>query len=291
MAKTKRQEDTQQEPPHLIIQKEKAKQLIDLQTEKGGAIRDSNINSEIELNLAEGSYSKWTSYNHELLVRMFSNGLIAKEYDWAGMYSMGASSFSTIARDIAKFKDTINQKINKLESIKERLELIPEQISNPDVTGYEKNNTPKGRSIFVVHGHNEGIKQATARFIEKIDLRPVILHEQPNGGRTIIEKFEGYSDVGFALVLLTADDRGYSTNEPETVEHRARQNVIMELGYFLGKLGRGNVCALYQNGVAIPSDYSGVLYIPLDDKGAWKLELAKEIRHAGIAVDFNKAIE
>jgi predicted nucleotide-binding protein len=145
--------------------------------------------------------------------------------------------------------------------------------------------------IFLVHGHNDAILHETARLLEKLSQEFVILREQPSQGRTIIEKFESYADVGFAVVLLTGDDRGGRTAEPsDTYLLRARQNVILELGYFLGKLGRSRVCALYQRGVEIPSDYSGVLYVELDDRGAWRWELAKELRAAGFAIDMNHAM-
>jgi predicted nucleotide-binding protein len=119
--------------------------------------------------------------------------------------------------------------------------------------------------VFIVHGHNVAFRESVARFVDQLGLNAVILHEQPNKGRTIIEKFVDYSDVGFAVVILTADDRGgRATDNPETHLTRARQNVILELGFFLGRLGRERVCALYEEGVEIPSDYDGVLFVPLD---------------------------
>lgn len=145
------------------------------------------------------------------------------------------------------------------------------------------------RKVFVVHGHNEALKVSTARLLEKLDLQPVILHEQPNKGRTVIEKFLDHSDVGFAVVLLTGDDQGGLLSEPHEGQRlRARQNVILELGYFIGRLGRKNVVAIYQQDVEIPSDYSGVLFIPHDESGVWQLHLAKEIKAAGIKVDMNR---
>lgn len=148
-----------------------------------------------------------------------------------------------------------------------------------------------GQDVFIVHGHDQGTKETAARFIERLGLNAIVLHEQPNEGRTIIEKFVDYSNVGFAVVLLTADDRGGPHSvEPGSYQFRARQNVIFELGYFLGRLGRKRVCVLYREGVQIPSDYQGVLFIPLDDGGAWKLPLAREIKAAGIEVDLNRAV-
>jgi predicted nucleotide-binding protein len=154
-----------------------------------------------------------------------------------------------------------------------------------------ENSSFSSKKVFIVHGHNEGIKQSVARLVEKLDIEAIILHEQPNKGRTIIEKFVEYSDVNFAIVLLTADDIGrQSIKSDDSLKPRARQNVILELGFFLGKLGRSNVCALYEEGVEIPSDYQGVIFVPLDDSGNWKFSISKELKEAGLDVDMNKII-
>lgn len=134
------------------------------------------------------------------------------------------------------------------------------------------------------------MKLAAARTIEKLKLNPIILHEQPSKGKTIIEKFTENSDVSFAVVLLSADDISYNKNEkPETAKYRARQNVIFELGYFIGKLGRERVLALHEleNDFEIPSDYSGVLFVPFDKTGKWQFDLVKELKALGISVDAN----
>lgn len=116
------------------------------------------------------------------------------------------------------------------------------------------------------------MKQSVARTLERLGLEPVILHEQPNRGQTLIEKIDRESDVGFAVVLLSPDDRGYSIADGEkSTRPRARQNVIVELGYFAGKLGRENVVALHRGSdLELPSDYDGVLYTPYDARGAWR---------------------
>jgi predicted nucleotide-binding protein len=139
--------------------------------------------------------------------------------------------------------------------------------------------------VFLVHGHDTGTKETTARFIERLGLAPIILHEQANEGRTIIEKFEAYGEVGFAIVLMTPDDVGASVNEQNKLLGRARQNVILELGYFTGRLGRRKVCALFKPGIEIPSDFHGVLFLELDEPGAWKTKLANELRKAGMEID------
>ncbi len=169
------------------------------------------------------------------------------------------------------------------------------------IENYEKYGCPKEKrakantnnisenKVFIVHGHDNLAKQEVARLIEKLDLEAVILHEQPDQGQTIIEKFENHSsDISFAVVVCTPDDKGFPKSEPEKLKFRARQNVILELGYFLGALGRKNVCVLYKDEIERPSDYVGVLYKKMDDDGAWCLELAKEMRAAGLDIDLNK---
>ena len=152
----------------------------------------------------------------------------------------------------------------------------------------------QGNAVFVVHGHDEHMKEAVARTLLKLGLEPLILHEQPNMGRTIIEKFTDYASASFAVVLLSADDVCRSSTRDENDErYRARQNVIFELGYFLGKLGRECVVALHseEEGFDIPSDYSGVLYIRFDTGGRWRLDLVRELRACGYPVDANKLVE
>ena len=129
-----------------------------------------------------------------------------------------------------------------------------------------------------------------ARYIESLGLKAIILHEQTNRGMTIIEKLEAFSDVGFAVILFTPDDVGRAVTE--TVENpRARQNVVLELGYFMGKLGRGKVCAIRKGDIEWPSDYGGVVWTSFDDAGGWKQALASELDAAGYDIDFNAVMK
>lgn len=162
----------------------------------------------------------------------------------------------------------------------------------------QAHQTQQNNRIFLVHGHDVAWKERVARFITKLDYEIIILQETPNSGATIIEKFERESNVGFAIVLLTGDDLGEArivlearsgvANYSSLLKLRARQNVVLELGHFIGKLGRKHVCALTQNGIEIPSDIIGVGYITLDDGGAWKLDLAKELQAAGYPISSEK---
>lgn len=148
--------------------------------------------------------------------------------------------------------------------------------------------TAPSKKVFIVHGHAGEPREAVARFLEQLGLEPIILHEQANQGRTIIEKFEAHADVGFAIVLLTPDDVGGPDGREQ--RPRARQNVILELGYFIGRLGRSQVCALMMGEIELPSDILGVAWTPLDTGGAWKQALAKELAAAGYEFDWNKVM-
>lgn len=184
---------------------------------------------------------------------------------------------------------SLQSKVSRLRGLVELLETemtLGGNISVPDVP------VPQiSRRVFLVHGHHDGLLHEVARYLEKLKLEPVILREQPSAGRTIIEKFVDYSDVGYAVVLLTPDDRGGVVKAPYEQQHlRARQNVILELGYFLGRLSRNRVTALHMGDVEIPSDYSGVAFVAVDDRGAWRLELARELKASGLDIDMNLAL-
>ncbi|MDR1051248.1 MAG: nucleotide-binding protein [Deltaproteobacteria bacterium] len=187
---------------------------------------------------------------------------------------------------------TITDKITKWNSGKAEFVNVLKSIIN-EITLYDKDNFDsirklKTKKIFIVHGQNDTIKVTVARIIEKLGLIPIILHEQPELGRTIIEKFEMLSeDISFAIVILSADDKISNKS------YRARQNVIFELGYFTSQLGRNNLAVLYDKSdkdkvIEIPSDITGVLYLPYDSPdGSWRLKLVKELQTAGFSVGAN----
>ncbi len=157
-----------------------------------------------------------------------------------------------------------------------------------------KNNSPivtkdlDLSKVFIVHGHDALLKTEVARFIEKLKLEPIILHEKANSGKTIIEKIEEYSNVGFGVVLYTPCDFGAINGELTDLKPRARQNVVFEHGFLIGKIGRKNVCALIKGNTEKPNDISGVVYISVEDE--WKLNLAKELRSSGYEIDMNLVI-
>lgn len=144
------------------------------------------------------------------------------------------------------------------------------------------------RKVFVVHGHDAEMREAVARFLEKLGLEPVVLSEQASSGNTVIEKFERFSDVKFAIVLLSPDDVGTTAMTPAELRSRPRQNVVLELGYFLGRLGRDRVCPLVRGKLDLPSDFHGVVYVAFEAE-TWKLHLMKELKAAGLDIDANLA--
>lgn len=147
--------------------------------------------------------------------------------------------------------------------------------------------------VFIVHGHDDLAKTEVARFIEKLKLEAIILHEKANSGKTIIEKIEAYSNVGFGLVLYTPCDVGTAKENKDNCDmllYRARQNVVFEHGYLIGKIGRHNVCALVKGKIETPNDISGIVYIPMDNEKAWQLAVVKELRNSGYDIDMNLVI-
>lgn len=208
--------------------------------------------------------------------------------DQAGLSMMGPTPIHEVREGLQSGKD---EAIILLRSAVDDLEEDLESQGNVTTAASAPQDATKDdTNIFVVHGHDDAAKHQIARFVEKTGLNPVILHEQASEGRTVIEKLEKYSDVGFAVVLLTPDDLG-RPQDGEKLQLRARQNVIAELFYFLGKLGRTRVCALKKGELEIPSDIGGVVYIDLDSGGAWKMELLREWQAAGYEIDWQKALQ
>lgn len=237
---------------------------------------------------AHSNYNYWVKNVSKWLAHEFDGTGLSAE--WAGL---GHSSLviSNNYHDYPAAWESFHKLVNlRLKWLGLTLSKFNQKSENKEVTK-TKTNLSKSNNVFIVHGHDESVRETVARFIQKVGFEPVILHEQANSGRTIIEKFESNSDVCFSIVLLTGDDAGGLKDDPiESYKLRARQNVIFELGFFIGKIGRSKVCALYQEGVEMPSDYSGIVFIKLDAAGAWKLQLAREMKDSGLAVDMNNAI-
>ena len=197
------------------------------------------------------------------------------------------SRFPAMLRDI-RVNDEYFRNITE-EVFKECESLLQETTSKSEAPISNKPKAPMDKSkVFIVHGHDDAAKSEAARFVEKIGLEAIILHEQASLGDTIIEKIEKNSNVGFAIVLYTPCDEGAPKGEKNHLKPRARQNVVFEHGYLMAKIGRKNVCPLVKGDLETPTDISGIVYTPMDEGGAWKYKVAKEMRDCGYDVDLNK---
>ena len=270
----------------LVMPRTEVKERIQNQIVQGKELLAQPLRSEEDLKTAWERFRIWSAINDELLKRAVNNDALTQYYHPQVRYRVhGDFPFE---ERIKRFVTDVNDRLTRLTAILGRLEMIPEiQSNSAQDTRHSIRKAPNNR-VFVVHGHDEEAKQSVARTIQTLGLEPVILHEQANQGRTIIEKFEAYGDVTFAVVLLTPDDLGGSHAKPQALQPRARQNVIFELGYFIGRLGREAVCPLYKGEVELPSDISGVVFVPMGIGDAWKVELAREMKAAGLDVDLNR---
>ena len=274
--------------PKLRVTRKEAGMKIQRQIEKGQQIQNRQINSEDESRQILTDYGNWSRYNEKLLLRLFDTSSISGEYARRCIHpptllvsSPYEEERNQFLKDSIRYKRNMDTDIDHLKGIREQLELFDEPSDIPLSTF--------GNEVFIVHGRDDDTKETVARFVEKLGLKATILHEQPNEGRTIIEKLEDCAGrAGFAIVLLTPDDVGTLRNSANDQDKpRARQNVIFELGYFMGKLGRQRICPLFKGEIEKPSDIDGVIYVPMDSKD-WKLKLGQEMKNAGFPVDMNK---
>lgn len=254
-----------QVPLELIAPIDEIEPKLRERIEKGVELKKQQVNTTDELEAVKKLYSKWNDYNCELLKRLFTTEEPAKEYSrYAGamVINMSEPSFGKKVRD---FHEKIDEKIHRIDSIIERLELIPLSSKQLSITPETKTNV-LSKKVFVVHGRDEAAKTSLEIFLGEIGLEPIVLHRQADEGLTIIEKFEKHSDVSYAFILLTPDEIAYLAPEDakpdaeRNKENRARPNVIFEFGFFVGKLGRSKVCCLYTGDVSLPSDVSGMIY-------------------------------
>ena len=274
----------------LLVSPDEAQSKLRERIEKGKEILNLSPRSHEEFKEAQRKYYKWDDFNVELLKRQFTANAMSDEYS-AFVGGFVVSTYGpSLGEEIKDLQNDIEDKIHRIESIIERLELIPvTNALSPSAGDGSKTQKIDRSKVFIVHGHDNEAKLEVARFITKIGFEPIILHEQVSASKTIIEKIEAYSDVGFGVVIYTPCDVGAKSGAAESLNGRARQNVVFEHGFLIGKLGRANVCPLVKGNVETPNDISGVVYTSMDNAN-WQLELAKELREAGYSVDMNKVI-
>ncbi|RVI63893.1 hypothetical protein CN187_23770 [Sinorhizobium meliloti] len=283
-----------QQPPRLSVPEMKLgvtklqRRVADLETFDSNSVMN-RWNSEAEplekailQTLSDVFGNDTTDYNH------FSD---AARLDNGPMIMGQTASLDQVRRYFTEGKERSLRLLRQaIRGLEERIEDAVLHAEESAASLSPKNSTPTNK-IFIVHGRDNEVKNEVARFLEKIGLHVIILHERPNLGRHLLTKFEQEAgDVGFAVVLITPDDEGGLAGD-ENRRPRARQNVIFELGFFIGKLGSSRVVPLVKGNVETPSDFDGVGYVPLDQSGAWKGVLARELKAAQVPFDAEKVFE
>ena len=280
------------EETYLKMGKEEFKAQLDRQIEKGNDLLNREvkvypvmgyIRSEKDLPVDKDAllalnsdYSIWDDYNEQLFIAAFTNngGDYLEKYKKKSLFH-----YYSKKNRVESLKDMIRDDIKQLQSLINRLDLIPlhSSVSQPELN-QSQNNMDK---VFVVYGHDRTMKLEVEHFLRnELKLDVVALDEEPNRGKTIIEKFEAYSkDCTFAVVLMSPDD---DVDVDGQIFKRARQNVVLELGYFMAKLGRDKVCVLINGDIEKPSDISGILHLSYNVE--WKFDLLKEMKSAGVSV-------
>ncbi|SRX76517.1 TIR domain-containing protein [Aequorivita antarctica] len=261
----------------------------------GESIIEDRIENDEDFGNAKSQYSEWTDYNLELLKQSFNNP--ANEY-WRSYDNCTQTVGFTMSviggarpkpnQDLVNFLRRVELKLGNLTKLKNKINLLNSDVEDEVLLS---DNTPieiNMSQVFIVHGHDDLTKITVESFIKDLGFEPIILHKQASSGKTIIEKIEAYSNVGFGIVLYTPCDVGSKQMEKLDLKPRARQNVVFEHGYLIGKIGRENVCAIVKDNVETPNDITGVVYIALN--GEWKIDLAKELRNSGYKVDMNKVV-
>lgn len=244
-------------------------------------LQDSEYSKEIQRELTEelrATLKFLSSDASSIFTRIQNSGKLV-------VFSDEATNQRNRLRNFESFKKTA---ISSLKGILHEIELS-EEFSGPELNEKEKFKSISKTKIFIVHGHDDALKNEVQLLLTRLDLEPIVLHEQINRGQNIIDKFEKNADVGFAIVLYTPCDIGRSNTKTEQENQpRARQNVIFEHGYFVAKLGKENVFTLRKDNVEIPSDLNGILYETYDIPGAWKHRIARELQSSGYEIDFSK---
>jgi predicted nucleotide-binding protein len=158
-------------------------------------------------------------------------------------------------------------------------------LLSPPASDTRLNSQVRSNKIFVVHGQDNEMKSDVTQTLQKLDLDPIILHEQPDSTQTLTD----YQHVSFAVVLLSPDELAYPKEKTsDEAKYRANQNIIFELGYFLGRLGKQNVVAIYRKNkdFETPNNINGVVWI--EYKTGWYFELIKQLQANNYDVDANK---
>ncbi|HXA75247.1 MAG TPA: nucleotide-binding protein [Acidimicrobiales bacterium] len=269
----------------LIVPRVEAEERIAERIDAGEALKEVQVRSQPELDRVKSDRNVWRSYNKEMLRKLFSSDELASEYEGVGV-AVGGGSMDP-QREIFLLHRGIDRDITRLRAILAKLELYDQA---PTVTASVTSEPASkagskviGKDVFIVHGR-AAREQEVARYVESLGLKAVILQEKLHGGSaTLIEKLEREArPCGYAIVVYTGDDEGRIYDSTDDYTRRARENVVLELGYFVGLLGRDNVTILREQEVTIPSDFHGVGWYDLDAAGAWRTQVQGELKRAAL---------
>ena len=240
---------------------------------------------KMDITNSDTIFEAWEMKVKRFIAKVFgAESMEMKRFDETSFWS---AVWSSDTSNEEYHRECVNTCRNGLMTTKAILETYLEEfddVEDNSIGAKELETSFDYSKIFIVHGHDGELKESVARIIEKQGIHAIILSEQANQGRTIIEKFEQNSDVGCAICLFTGDDYGRAKAQKDD-KLRARQNVVFEAGYFIGKLGRNHIVILSDSGIEIPSDLAGVVYTNTDN---WKVDLLKDLKAMGYNVDFNK---
>ncbi|HED38486.1 MAG TPA: hypothetical protein ENI76_09640 [Ignavibacteria bacterium] len=282
----------QEEPRTILIKDRNAfKSKIIEQITQGKQLYSTDIQTEEQLKQIEKQFKLWNDYNQEFLKVSFN--IASNEYLYRYKNSGSMIGVDDVMRGanihhpnhrLKTIKQRIESKTNELESLLLKADLIPSNFETLPITN-TKNAMKVNPIVFIIHGHDEEMKKSVQVFLNRARLDDIVLHERPDKNRTVIEKLiEEGASADFVIALLSPDD----IQSDGTI--RARQNVILEIGYFIGRLGREKVKILRRENTDIPSDLHGILYENFDKDGAWRIKLAKEMIAVGISIDIDNVI-
>lgn len=290
------------EKSFLVRSKDEMTAFCDEQIKKGRDIIEMPVRIEIgndfygkseiliNENEADGFFTarrKWVLYVKEFLKQSFDHpdNEYLEEFSKSGIPMVIVSGGDEVKEE----RDELKSKVQYLEALKEMLQIIP-TVAIKENTLSARLQTTNSKKVFIVHGHNHALRNEVELLVKQLDFEPIVLFKEPNLGDTVIEKlFRKMGDASFAIVLYTKCDEGKAVEEG-CLKPRARQNVVFEHGLMCGLLGRKHVVALVEDGVEIPSDLSGVVYIRIDEAKRWQFDVAREMKAAGLDVDLNKLL-
>jgi len=230
-------------------------------------------------------------------------GLLEEYYDRKKKYGIAIPEPPTVdVLDVLKTIVPLRDRIAQMDydSFRAQFQVVPSstperkgQVAPRAIPEKKVQPSPKRSSskVFVVHGHDEGLRKDVELLLHEFGLDPVVLHKRASGGNTVIEKIETHGDVDYAIILLTPDDEVFNSDQGVPPGHetkktyRARQNVVFEWGYFIARLKRENVCSVLKGPVEIPSDLLGLVHIKIKNNISEKaIDLERELRKAGFTI-------